>query len=402
MVISETPEHFLADVFITDELTGRAPKKTDYFQEKLALQDLAARMADHPDEVLPRFVELAMRMTGSASAGISLYEEYPIPGVFRWAYVRGVLSPLEGTATPRDFSPCGLTLDGSTPVLLTHPERVYTWIADANISVPEVLLVPMYLQGQVPVGTLWVVSGEAGHFDSGHARVLTEITAFVGIALRMKQTAQRLQRTLNEQEILAGEMSHRVKNLFAVTESIVQVSARGAATKEEMARLLSGRLRALATAHTLIRRNLGEVGNDARVADLGGLIEAVVRPYETSVEEAASRFSLTGPPVNCGDHAINAIALIFYELSTNAVKYGALKNDTGHVDIRWRREGDILAMRWTERGGPPIEAPPTSKGFGSKLAHSTVVRQFQGTLDYDWQSEGLVLTLAVPLASFST
>ncbi len=399
--MSETPEPFPDDVFITDELTKRAPKKTDYLQEKLALQDLAARMADHPDEVLPRFVELAMRMTGGTSAGISLYEENPAPGLFRWDYLCGVLSSLDGTTTPRDFSPCGITLDRSAPVLLTHPERVYTWIADANISLPEVLLVPMYLSGQVPLGTLWVVSDEAGHFDSGHARVLTELAAFAGIALRMQRKGQSLQQTLDEQETLAREMSHRVKNLFAVTESMVQVSARGAATKEEMARLLSGRLRALATAHTLIRRNLGEVGIDARVADLGGLIQAIVRPYETSVEEAASRFSLAGPPVNCGDHAINAIALIFYELATNAVKYGALKNDTGHVDIRWRREGDILAMRWTERGGPRIEAPPASKGFGSKLAHSTVVRQFHGTLDYDWQSEGLVLTLTVPLASFS-
>ena len=53
MVISETPEHFPADVFITDELTKRAPKKTDYLQEKLALQDLAARMAQACQSALP-------------------------------------------------------------------------------------------------------------------------------------------------------------------------------------------------------------------------------------------------------------------------------------------------------------------------------------------------------------
>jgi hypothetical protein len=63
------PPTAVDDVFITDELDRRAPKKTDYLQEKLALQDLAARMADKPEEVLPRFVDLALEMTGGVSAG---------------------------------------------------------------------------------------------------------------------------------------------------------------------------------------------------------------------------------------------------------------------------------------------------------------------------------------------
>ena len=140
----------IADVFITDQLYRRAPKKTDYLQEKQALQDLAARMADQPEEVLPRFVDLALEMTGGVSAGLSLYEENPSPGVFRWTYLRGMLAPFEGTTTPRDFSPCGITLDRNAPVLSLHPERVYDWIADANIVVPEVLLVPLYISLPLP------------------------------------------------------------------------------------------------------------------------------------------------------------------------------------------------------------------------------------------------------------
>ena len=105
----------VADVFITHELYKRAPKKTDYLQEKLALQDLAARMADQPEEVLPRFVDLAMEMAGGVSAGLSLYEETPAPGVFRWQYLQGALSPFNGATTPRNFSPCGITLDQNAP-----------------------------------------------------------------------------------------------------------------------------------------------------------------------------------------------------------------------------------------------------------------------------------------------
>ncbi|MCX7355881.1 MAG: hypothetical protein NTY59_13835 [Alphaproteobacteria bacterium] len=112
-------------------------------------------MADHPEEVLPRFVDLAMEITGGISAGLSLYEENPAPGVFRWRYLRGVLAPFENATTPRNFSPCGITLDRNGPVLSLHPERVYDWISNADIVVPEVLLVPLYLGGKEPLGTLW-------------------------------------------------------------------------------------------------------------------------------------------------------------------------------------------------------------------------------------------------------
>src|SRR5580698_4640873 len=95
----QTLEPAIASVFITDELFRRPAKKTDYLQEKLALQDLAARMADQPEDVLPRFVDLAMEMTGGVSAGLSLYEEKPAPGVCRWQYLRGRLAPFNGATT---------------------------------------------------------------------------------------------------------------------------------------------------------------------------------------------------------------------------------------------------------------------------------------------------------------
>ena len=127
------------DLYITGELDRRPVGASDPLGEKLALQDLAARMVDQPEEVLPRFVDLAMALTGGISAGLSLYEENPAPGIFRWRYLRGTLSPFDGATTPRDFSPCGITLDQNQPVLSLHPERFYDWISDASIVVPEVL-----------------------------------------------------------------------------------------------------------------------------------------------------------------------------------------------------------------------------------------------------------------------
>jgi hypothetical protein len=130
----------LADVFITGELDRRAPTKTDYLQEKLALQDLAARMVDQPEDILPRFVDLAMEMAGGVSAGLSLYETNPAPGVFRWQYLPGILAPFNGATTPRNFSPCGVTLDRNAPVLSTHPEQreeklVLRWVERGGPSI---------------------------------------------------------------------------------------------------------------------------------------------------------------------------------------------------------------------------------------------------------------------------
>ena len=84
---------------------------------------------------------------------------------------------------------------------------------------------------------------------------------------------------------------------------------------------------------------------------------------------------------------MNGIALIFHELTTNAAKYGALRCDEGRVDVNWRREDGTPVLRWVERGGPPLDAPPAAKGFGATLVQNTVVRQFSGVLESEWRAK---------------
>ena len=140
----------------------------------------------------------------------------------------------------------------------------------------------------------------------------------------------------------------------------------------------------------------------SRASDLGALIRTIIRPHEGLVDGAASRFSIQGPSIQCGDHAANGIALIVHELATNAAKYGALKVNDGRVEVSWRQDEMNAVLHWVERGGPRIEAPPANNGFGSVLAQSTVVRQFAGTLDSEWQHQGLTVTVTLPLARLST
>jgi two-component sensor histidine kinase len=388
------------DVFITDELRRRQPKTTDYLLEKLALQDLARQMSDHPAEVLPHLVDLAMELGGATSGGISLYEEQPAPGIFRWHHLRGKLERFNGVTTPRDFSPCGICLDRATLLLSRHPERVYTWLVDANIALAEVLLVPLYVTDRLPLGTLWIVAEDEGHFDSGHARVMTELAAFVGIAVRMLRTEQRLHEALEQQELLTKEMSHRVKNLFAITQSMIHTSARSATTPREMSQILAGRVQALTDAHGLIRRTFSSAGEVSQNAELGDVLRTIVRPHGGAVTPPErERFKIGGPLIRLGEHATNGIALVCHELATNAAKYGALRSEGGGIKVSWQQQCDRLDLVWEERGGPAIVAPPAKRGFGSVLAERTVVGQLGGALSYEWRPEGLIVTMSVPTES---
>lgn len=359
------------------------------------MQELAAAMATAPEDMLARFVALAMEFTSGTSAGLSIFEPDPAPGLFRWRHVHGALAPFENMSTPREDSPCGVTLDRNEVTLCAHPETIYDWIAAARLVVPEVLLVPLHLPEERPLGTLWVVAAHPGQFDLGHAERLAELGRFAGMAVKMIRSEAALRAALDEQEMLAREMSHRLKNLFAMADGMIRGSARQAATVAEMAETLSGRLHALAGAHALVQREAGGHASGEPV-DLRDLIGKVVGGHQAAPGPA--RLELAGPALVCGARAVQALALVLHELATNAAKYGALSGDTGAVRIAWRHEGDMLDLDWRERGGPRITATPDKSGFGSTLVSHTVERQLGGSIRQDWLPEGLRVAIRLPLS----
>ena len=376
----------MAEVSITHELLRRPAPAPDYLREKIALQDLADQMANHPEELLPHLVKQAMEICETDSAGISVLEGT----VFRWLGLAGKLAAFEGATTPRDFSPCGICIDHRGAILMERPERVYGWIADANITVPEVLLVPLLAHAGAPIGTLWIVAHDGQHFNAGHERVMTELASFTSIALRMVQSERQLKKALDEQETLAREMSHRIKNLFAITDSMIRMAARGHHTKQEMADGLIGRIHALSDAHGLVRQSFSLNSVSKRV-EFDELIRTILSPHRTP--------TLSGPDIRLGERATNSIALVLHELATNAAKYGALSVDDGAVDIAWRVENETLDLTWREANGPALTAP-AKKGFGSTLVERTI-RGYGGTLDHDWSPRGLTVRIRLPIDSLA-
>jgi two-component sensor histidine kinase len=221
----------------------------------------------------------------------------------------------------------------------------------------------------------------------------------VQLAVNMLRTEERLQRSLARQELLAQEMSHRVKNLFMLVNGMIHVSARSASSPEDMAQALTGRVKALAAAHALVHREVSDAESAPPVSDLAQLLNKILDPHEIADALGPTRFRLVGLLVSLGERATNGFALVCHELATNAAKYGALTSESGSVHIAWQLTDEgLLALAWQERGGPVIAAPPVSSGFGTKLAQETIVSELGGTIAYDWKAEGLAIHIAVPAA----
>jgi two-component sensor histidine kinase len=189
-------------------------------------------------------------------------------------------------------------------------------------------------------------------------------------------------------ELLAGEMSHRVMNLLHIATALTQITSRSATTKEDMARELTDRLMALGRAQELVRPVPGRNNEGAL---LGDLISVLLAPYD---EKGASvRIRVSVPKMNVGESSSTTLALVIHELATNSAKYGALSVASGTLDVSCNANDDDVVVMWTERGGPPVMAPVKLQGFGSKLVHRSMAAQLGGTIAFDWSEEGVVVTL---------
>jgi PAS domain S-box-containing protein len=203
-----------------------------------------------------------------------------------------------------------------------------------------------------------------------------------------------LKRAEEQRELIARELSHRIKNIFAVVRSLVQLSARADVELRRFADLVTGRIDALARAHDHVRPPGPDAAAPRRDAAVDELVQELLAPYADEgrvVIESSCGLS-------AGAQAATSLALILHELATNAAKYGALSNGTGRVHLTCRREADTLVLSWRESGGPPIAGPPERQGFGTLLTQRALTRQLGADLRSTWHAEGLAVDLTVPIA----
>ena len=225
----------------------------------------------------------------------------------------------------------------------------------------------------------------------------------IGASKIARDIAERRQ-AQEQQTLLLREMSHRVKNLFAVASAVVALSARFARTPQDMAQAVRERLDALTRAYELTRPGLIDTGERInRETTLHALLRTIFRAYvDPEGSKGRECVIVNSPHVQIGGNAATSLALIMHELATNAAKYGALSTSSGCVQIGGSVEKGELRLTWKEHGGPPLSGPPEGEGFGSFLTHRTVTGQFGGQLSRDWKPEGLVIHLSVPLERLTT
>src|SRR3982074_2970586 len=210
------------------------------------------------------------------------------------------------------------------------------------------------------------------------------LLAQAGIDAKEREAADKLQKLILE------ELHHRIKNTLATVSAIAAQSLRTATSIEHGQHAIEGRLVALGRAHDLLLQ--ARWAN----ADLSNTIRGATEPYDG---EGADRFSISGPDIKITSGAVIALALTLNELCTNTTKFGALSVPAGSIDITWKidKETQRLELTWAEKGGPSVSAP-SRQSFGTRLIGS-LGQQLKGEVRLEYEPEGFVYTMDVPMAS---
>jgi two-component sensor histidine kinase len=191
------------------------------------------------------------------------------------------------------------------------------------------------------------------------------------------------------QQLLLAEISHRVKNTLAIVQSIAAQTMRRSDSLEIFYQKFSQRLQALGRTHELL--STGEW----RSAPLREVVSETLKPYEI----APGRIGITGDDFELKPSAAMALALLIHELTTNAIKHGALSSRSGHVSIEWTltgtEQGRSMRFTWRETGGPGVTRP-TEHGFGLTLIERSVGHELGGMVRLDFAPEGLSCEFLIP------
>ncbi|MFC4309783.1 CheR family methyltransferase [Steroidobacter flavus] len=199
-----------------------------------------------------------------------------------------------------------------------------------------------------------------------------------------------LLRLQDRQQVLLHELQHRVRNILAVVRSVAQRTGKSSDSVEAYSNTLAGRINAMARTHNVLTSS-----PDASI-DLHTLIRSEI---EATGNESDHQLSLSGPEITLSGKAAENIGLAMHELATNALKYGALANPTGHINVAWNIDGtaDKPALVLTWRETKVDVSSPSRRGFGSELIEHVVPYDFGGTGKMEFKPDGLLCVLSLPL-----
>jgi two-component sensor histidine kinase len=279
-------------------------------------------------------------------------------------------------------------------VLLTRAEEgwLQPFVRSPRARALLVRLLPLSIGAPLLVGLLLLLVAGLGAFNAAYAfalsipaTCLTMVLIALWVAGRQRAGELLQLRYEHHLQLVAAEMNHRVKNTLAIVQSIAHQSLKNPQSVEAAKAAFDGRLMALAAAHDMLTRE-----NWAAVS-IGDVASAALSPHAL----CGSRIVIEGPPIVLGPKACVTLAMTFHELTTNAVKYGALSAPGGRIDVSWACDPDQLRLAWRERDGPPC-APAVHEGFGTRMLRRALASELGGAATLSFEREGFEFELTAP------
>jgi two-component sensor histidine kinase len=212
--------------------------------------------------------------------------------------------------------------------------------------------------------------------------LLSGIQSALLVRLRQRDVGDHIEREIE----LRRELNHRVKNILASVTSIFQMTRRGATSIDELSADFSGRIGALADVHSAVFRADGET------VSIGDIVEMTFAPYR---QRGVDRIVTEGPDLVLARESGTTLALCLHELTTNAIKYGALSVPGGRVGFRWALEGETVWIEWEECGGPAV-AEPSHTGYGTRYLRAALTSLFSQPPVMEFRAGGLFCRAAGP------
>jgi two-component system CheB/CheR fusion protein len=188
-----------------------------------------------------------------------------------------------------------------------------------------------------------------------------------------------------QQRLMVAELNHRVRNMLQVVISLANQTLQRSIDLQTFERAFMGRMQSLSRAYQLLSRD------SRHSASIKELLQTQLEPLA-----AERRYSLSGPNLILAPDATVPLALILYELGTNAIKYGSLSVAEGYVDVSWELSASNgLVLNWIERNGPLVKEP-THNGFGSQLVQRQLSYELNGTVSMEFEPGGLRARMELP------
>jgi PAS domain S-box-containing protein len=297
-----------------------------------------------------------------------------------------------------------MDIDGCVRGWNDHAARWFGWSSDEAIGhrLSELIIPPRHrdshergLKHYLETGVGPVLNRHieisALHRDGREIPVELSITEadqfgrrlFVGF---IRDISERQEANERQQRLLR-ELNHRVKNMLSVIVAIAHQTARNSTDIESFQLRFTGRLETLAQGHELL---VASEWHDVDLADLASKL--------LGGEAAAGRATVGGEPILLSANRVIGLVLVLHELYTNAVKYGALATPAGRIELDWRVEDSEAIVCWRETGASGV-VEPSRQGFGHQMIAMTAKADLQGSVDFNWREEGLVVSIRFPIVA---